>query len=135
MAHANVIAAFRDRLDANWTRCAVKNDNNTTQTPPAAPFIEVLFLVSNAQQMSVGAPGANLWREEGGCLLVLNVERGTGAAVWAPWIDEIAAIFRGKNFDGVQTFAPTSAEFENDNEDGNFYRIGVAVPYTYDIIG
>ncbi|ETR75067.1 hypothetical protein X566_20130 [Afipia sp. P52-10] len=135
MAHANVIAAFRARLAANWSRCAVKDDNNTLQEPPAPPFIEVLFPVASAQQMSVGAPGANLWREEGGCLLVLNIERGAGAKDWAPWADELAAIFRGKNFDGVQTFAPTSAEFENSNEDGNFYQIGVAITYQYDLIG
>lgn len=137
MAHSNVVAAFRDRLQSEWTHaaeCSILTDLNVGDLP-ARPFLQIMFPVANAWQMTVGAPGANIWREEGGCLIVLNVERNAGADEWLPWMDEIAAIFRGKVFDGVRTDAPTSAAYEDDNEEGNSFELRVAVPYEYDIIG
>lgn len=135
MANSAVVAAFRGRLASLWTRCPVQGDVNVGATVPSTPFIEVQFPVSTASQKSIGAPGANIWREEGGCLLTLHVERQSGADAWLPWVDELASIFRGKNFDGVQTFAPNSAIYSDENEDGQTFKLRVAVPYQHDLIG
>jgi hypothetical protein len=135
MAHSDVVTAVQARLAAGWSHCPVQADLNTGDRLPAAPFLTVLYPLSNAVQMSVGAPGANIWREEGVFLLVLEVERGRGTSDYQPWADELAALFRGKNFDGVQTFAPTSSPLGDDNEDGNFFKLSVAVPYQFDLIG
>lgn len=135
MAEEAVDTAVKARLAAHWDKCGVVPDLNTNQKLPAAPFLTVVYPVVNADQMSIGAPGANIWRETGVFLLVLHVERGKGAAAWLGWTRELASLFRGKSFDGVQTFAPTSAPLDNDNESGNFYQLSVAVPYQYDLIG
>lgn len=135
MAHSNVIAAFHARLTAGWNKCAVLEDANKSAAVPTLPFLEVQFPVSNAQQMSVGAPGDNVWREEGGCLLILSVERGSGANGWAVWADELADLFRGKAFDGVTTGAPASSEYDDGNESGQVYQLRIAVPYDYDLHG
>lgn len=135
MAHSNVVAAFRARLATNWTLCAVQADTNKGSAVPAMPFIEVMFPVANGWQQSVGAPGANIWREEGGCLLILNVERDSGAEAWLPWLDALAALFRGKSFGGVQTYAPTSAVIDDDNENGQAFQLRLAIPYQFDLIG
>lgn len=135
MAHSAVVAAFRTRLADGWSNCPVQVDMNIGSEIPQTPFIEVQFPVSTAAQKSVGAPGSNYWREEGGCLLTLHVERQTGADAWLPWIDELASLFRGKSFAGVKTFAPNSAIYSDENEDGQTFKLRVAVPYQYDLIG
>lgn len=134
MPEKSVDDAVKARLGAMWDKCPVVADLNVGPLP-SAPFVTVIYPVVNADQMSIGAPGANIWRESGVFLLVLNVERGTGAAAWLEWVRDLASIFRGKSFDGVQTFAPSSAPLDNDNEDGNYYALSVAVPYQYDLIG
>ena len=135
MPHANVDIAVKARLAANWTHCPVVVELNLSADLPSAPFLTVVYPVANAEQMSIGAPGANIWRETGVFLLVLNVERSTGSSAWLEWSDELSALFRGKTFSGVQTFATTSAPIDNDNENGNYYELAVAVPYQYDLIG
>lgn len=135
MAHSQVVAAFRARLASEWNNCPVQGDVNIGAGVPETPFIEVQFPVSTSTQKSVGAPGANFWREEGGCLLTLHVERQSGADAWLPWVDDLASIFRGKSFDGVQTYAPTSAIYSDENEDGQTFKLRVAIPYDFDLIG
>jgi hypothetical protein len=135
MAHSAVVSAFRARLATGWTRCPVQADVNIGGAVPATPFIEVQFPVSSAAQKSVGAPGSNIWREEGGCLLTLHVERQSGADAWLPWIDELADLFRGKSFAGVQTSAPNSAIYSDENEDGQTFKLRLAIPYQFDLIG
>lgn len=136
MAHADVVAAVHSRLAASWSRCPVLADVNLAAGEvPAPPFLTMLFPLANSEQMSVGAPGANIWREEGVFQIVLKIQRGTGLAGWLQWGDELAALFRGKNFDGIQTFAPTTATFDDDNEDGQYFELSVAVPYQFDLIG
>lgn len=135
MAHSQIVAAFRARLADNWTNCPVLTDTNVTDDLPSMPFLQLMFPVSNAWQASVGAPSNNVWREEGGALLILNVERNSGADAWLPWIDELAQLFRGKNFDGVQTYAPTSAYYDDDNEEGQAFQLRLAVPFDFDLVG
>lgn len=135
MAQSAVVAAFRARLAAEWSLCAVQGDVNIGGEVPQTPFLEVQFPVSTAAQKSVGAPGANIWREEGGCLLTLHVERNSGADAWLPWVDQLASLFRGKRFDGVQTYAPNSAIYNDENENGQTFKLRVAVPYKFDLIG
>jgi hypothetical protein len=135
MAHSAVVAAFRARLASHWTNCSVQGDVNVGGKVPATPFVEVQFPVSTAEQKSIGAPGANIWREAGGCLFTLHVESQSGADQWLPWMDELADLFRGKNFAGVQTFAPNSAIYSDDNDDGQVFKLRVAVPYQFDLIG
>ena len=135
MAHSNVVAAFRGRVTNNWTRCPVQADTNITSDLPPLPCLELQFPVANGWQQSIGAPGANVWREEGVCLLILKVERNSGADAWLPWVDELAALFRGKSFNGVQTYAPTSAIYDDDNEEGQAFQLRLAIPYQFDLIG
>nr|WP_143846004.1 hypothetical protein [Bradyrhizobium cosmicum]QDP27015.1 hypothetical protein FNV92_34895 [Bradyrhizobium cosmicum] len=64
MARQTVIDAVTARLKANFTLCAVLDQDEAAQ-PPAdgATFLTLQFPVAIEQQISIGAPGNNVWRE------------------------------------------------------------------------
>jgi hypothetical protein len=136
MARSEVVDAVRARLAANWSRTPVFDENSEGSTPvDGSNFLQVQFPFSTNERVSFGAPGANTYREEGAFRLLLNVQRGSGGVTGRQWADELAALFRGKHFDGVETFAPDSASSDDANENGNYFTYAVVVPYRFDYIG
>lgn len=142
MAQKAVMDAVATRIGNPWVS-GVDNsslgviDPNTTALPPSdgSPFIEIQYPVANAQQKSIGSPGANVWREDGAIRFVVSIQRGSGVEQGMGWCDEIAVLFRGKQFSGVNTWAPSSPVLDNSNDSGNYWLLSFAVPYYFDIIG
>ncbi|KQP53542.1 hypothetical protein ASF34_01120 [Methylobacterium sp. Leaf106] len=97
--------------------------------------MQVSYPVANGDQLTVGAPGENVYREEGAFRIEINAKRGKGVSDGLQWADEIAAIFRAKEFGGVQTFAPSSPAIDDRNDNGKYFTLSIAVPYTADILG
>lgn len=136
MAQSVVVNAFADRLDVHWSKAPVLDENSVGSTPAdGSPYLLLQFPFSTSARITFGAPGANVYREEGAARLVLHVERGQGAIEGRSWADELATLFRDKHFDGVETLAPTSASSDDSNEDGNYYVLAIAVPYRFDFLG
>lgn len=137
MALSAVSAAVEARLAAHWDRCPVRGPNAADGDTPLEerPFIEVQYPVSNASQITFGTPGANVFRDEGAIRLVLNVVRGKGVGEGLLWIDQLAALFRGKTFDGVQTFAPSQPAIDDRNDNGRYFLLSFSVPYQHDTLG
>ncbi len=98
-------------------------------------YVRVDFPVSHSRQMSIGAPGSNVWREEGAFRLVIYAARGKDLEEALGWAGSLGALFRGKSFDGVQTFAPSPPTTDDQSDTGNYYVLAVAVPYQFDLIG
>lgn len=140
MASAAVMSAVRARLDALWTRTAVRYPNVSDATAglqaPAdnAPFLAVQYPVSTETQITVGAPGENVFREEGVIRFVLQIPRGAGVDEYAGWLDaDLRPAFRGKQFAGVTTYAVSPAVLDDRNEDGGYWALSCAVPYKFDL--
>ncbi|MBN8958580.1 MAG: hypothetical protein J0H17_18745 [Rhizobiales bacterium] len=136
MASKAVVDAVEARLAANWSTCPIFGINDEA-TPPAdgSPFLIVQYPIASARGITVGAPGANVHREEGTFRIVIHTERGGGTAKGLQWGDEIAAIFRTKAFDGVRTFSPSPPIEDDTNESGVYYAHSISVPYQFDLIG
>lgn len=131
-----VVDAVEARLAEGWTKCPVVGINLTGNTPKdGSPFVQVSYPVANGEQLTVGAPGQNVYRETGAFRLVVNARRGRGVADGLAWADELAALFRGKEFGGIQTFAPSSPVIDDRNDEGNYFVLSFAVPYQADILG
>ncbi|HJE24919.1 MAG TPA: DUF4128 domain-containing protein [Methylorubrum populi] len=131
-----VVDAVEARLSANWKKCPVVGINLTGDVPNGPePFVQVSYPVANGEQLTVGAPGENVYRETGAFRLVVNARRGKGVAEGLAWADELAALFRGQEFDGVQTFAPSSPAIDDRNDEGKYFVLSIAVPYQADILG
>lgn len=136
MAHPDVEQAFRDRLTANFDRCPLVPDGDPNAGSNGGAFLVLQFPFSTSAQTTIGAPDENVYREEGGARFVLSVPRRFQAiADGKQWCVEIAALFRGKEFDGVRTWAPTSPFSDDTNDTGSFYVLTVVVPYSWDLIG
>ena len=136
MALKLVVDAVEARLAAAWDRCPVYGVNLQGDTPDdAGPFLQVSYPVANGEQLTVGAPGANVYRETGAFRITVNAERGAGLSEGLAWAEELAALFRGKEFGGVQTFAPSSPAIDDRNDQGNYYTLSIAVPYQADLFG
>ncbi|WP_244472262.1 phage tail terminator-like protein [Methylobacterium sp. Leaf108] len=132
-----MITAVAARLANNWTRCPVRGPNEADGRTPAAgtAFLVHQYPISISNQISIGSPGANVYREEGAIRLVLNVGRSKGAATASLWADELAALFRGRVFDGVRTYAPSSPAIDDRNDEGPYFTLSVTVPYEHDTLG
>jgi hypothetical protein len=136
MARSEVVDAVRSRITSNWTDAPLYDENSEGSTPAdGSAFIQLQFPYSPSDRISFGNPGNNTYREEGAFRILIHVQRGTGGNQGREWADELAALFLGKHFDGVETFAPETASSDDGNESGNFYTYAVAVPYRFDYLG
>lgn len=144
MASPAVTAAVTAQL-ASWTRAPVVDPNTQQEEPPVAvdgagnvtaqPYLVVQYPVATSTQSSIGAPGANVWRERGVIRFVLNIPRAVGIGQAMGWMDELIALFRGQKFGGVNTWGPSSPILDDSNDVGNFWVLTSAVEYYADIIG
>ncbi|CAH1670757.1 MULTISPECIES: phage tail terminator-like protein [unclassified Chelatococcus] len=131
-----VVNAVEARLAALWSRCPVFGINQEATAPDdASPYLAVQYPVANRDQITIGAPGNNVFREEGAFRFVLHTERGAGPAKALAWADELALIFQAKQFGGVTTWAPSPPTLDERNYDGNYCVVSFAVPYFADTRG
>lgn len=137
MVATNVQSAVRARLDANWARCEVRFPNPQDALLPSdgAPLLVVQFPVGRANQITVGAPGDNVFRDEGGIRFSLYVPKGFGTDPWNSWVEELRALFRSQQFDGVTTYAPSPPVIDERDAESTHVPISFAVPYYADLIG
>jgi hypothetical protein len=134
MAGKVVVDAAVARLKANWTLCAIVEDDTTGQgTGDGSPYVTLEFPVSTEEQITVGAPGANVFRERGVIRIKLVSPTGQGLSQPTDWIDQLRALFRGKQFSGVTTFAPSPGVIDNTNYIGGKFVLSSAVPYYFDL--
>lgn len=138
MASKAVVDAVEARIAGLWagpSKPPVVGMNLTGKAPNATDFIVIQYPVGAAEQITVGAPGANVWRETGVIRIVINAQRGKGMADALQWADELAGVLRGKAFAGVQTFAPSPPTIDDDNDQGNFFRVTFGCEYQHDVVG
>lgn len=131
-----VADAVEARLAALWTRCPVFDINEEPTGPEdGPPFLEVQYPVANRGQITIGAPGSNVFREEGAIRFVLRTERGQGRDAALAWADELALIFQAKQFGGVTTWAASPPTLDGRNYSDNYFTVTFAVPYYADTLG
>lgn len=132
MASAAVASAVAARIASGWTRCPVVHPN-TAPAPAQDAWLAVEYPVAGETQVTVGAPGDNVFREEGAIRFVLFIPRGAGLAPFDAWLDEVRALFRARSFAGVTTFAPSPAVLDDRSEQGGYWALSCAVPYQFDL--
>lgn len=136
MAGRAVEEAVNARLAANWTATPIVADDAVDSGPAdGSPYVTVQYPVSQENQITVGAPGNNVFRETGAFRIVLNCPSGpnVGKAQALVWMDQLRAIFRGRQFAGVTTFAPSPGVENNSNYIAGRYVMSCAVPYQFDL--
>jgi hypothetical protein len=140
MASMLVMNAVEAQLAANWPNAPAIILPNKASLVPAdgSAFLTLEYPIANEEQISVGSPGANVFRETGAFRLTLSVpigagriDKNTGQDV-VGWMDALRAAFRGQTFSGVKTWAPSSVATNDKSDDGAYYELSFAVPYYAD---
>lgn len=133
MASKTVIDAVAARVTANWTRAQLYS-LNVEGAPPAdlSAFLDIEYPISSETQITIGALGANVFREQGVIRFVLCVPPGGGVDPWAGYIDELRDLFRAKQFSGVTTWAADPPVINNHSDLIGYFELAVAVPYHFD---
>lgn len=135
MAGQAVIDAVTARLQANWTQCAIVEPNSVSGGPEdGAAYVTAEFPVAVENQITVGAPGNNVFRESGAFRIKLVSPSGGGTYEPNAWIEQLRRLFRTKQFDGVTTFAPGPAATDNSNYIAGKFVLSFAVPYYFDFL-
>ena len=137
MASMAVYDAVLARLEANWnsaTRGPISDANGGGNVPAdLGPFLTLEFPVARSEQISVGAPGANLFREEGAFRLILSVKMGEGRKPYDQWIQDLRALFRNHVAAGLTTWEPSPPSHDGQSEVNEaYYEMSVAVPFQFD---
>jgi hypothetical protein len=136
MAQKAVVDAVAARLAANFSACPVIGLNLTGETPSDGnPFLLVDFPLADCEQISIGAPGQNLYRESGMARFVVHAERGRDLGAPRTWADALAGLFRDADFAGILTGAPTSPAEGEARIAGNYWQIAFLVPFEFDFTG
>ena len=134
MAGKVVVDAVAARLIANWALTPIIDDDSSgLGTGDGSPYVTIEYPVSVENQITIGAPGNNVFRESGAFRIKLISPTGTGLSQPLAWIDQLRAIFRGKQFGGVTTYAPSPGVVDNSNYVAGKFIISSSVPYFVDL--
>lgn len=135
MASEAVFNAVMARLQANWVATPVTDPNGGGRVPARnTSFLSVEFPIANEQQLTVGAPGQNVFREEGAFRIVLSVPVGHKLTPFNGWIDTLRTLFRAKSFDGVETWGAAPSITNARSANGAYYELSFSVPYRFDFL-
>lgn len=137
MSSAAVAAAVRARLEANWSATPIVADTwlrDDEAPPPAgtavwlAPDFDV---PAEEEQITIGAPGDNVFREAGIFQLHLFGLAGNGATRLRQLADQLRTLFRAQTFAGVRCYGADPPEIGPGG--GRWIRATVAVEYEHDL--
>lgn len=140
MASAFVYEALNAAIAAAWTHTPIRWPGSPSDPPrDNSPFISVTYPVGIEYQASMGAPGFNRWRNEGGVRIALalpsSLELNNSAQPWLTRIDALRAALRGKLFGTVHTFEAGPPIIDEGSDVGGYFVVSFAVAYMADVIG
>lgn len=136
MSSSAVATAVRARLEANWTATPIVPDawlrNDDTAPEGAVYWLAPDFDVpAEEEQITIGAPGDNVFRETGIFQLHVFAVAGTGDSTLRQHADALRALFRAQTFAGVRCYGADPPEIGPGG--GRWARATVAVEYEFDL--
>jgi hypothetical protein len=134
MPSAAVSDAVTARL-AGFTTCPVYTINQQL-TPPVdgGPYVQVQYPFGDERQISIGAPGANIFREEGGIRFVIFTPVGDGIGSAQSIAASLRTLFRNFRSGAFRCYAAAPVTFDDTNDRPGWFVSSFAVPYEFDLI-
>lgn len=142
---AGAKAAIRQLLVDGWltTRITYQNEAPGTPWPPVGvdgfpvPFINLEVATLASAMRGAGVPGKQTWLTDGFIYVHVFVPTGAGDAQATEYATAIGEIYRAKVFylaaPGcyVRTWAPRIDGGGSSDDDGNWFRVTMSVPFEY----
>lgn len=134
MAFQAVSDAVKARFATNNLGMPVFGPNELAEAPSdASSFVAYEFpLHVPSEQVTIGSPGTNRVREHGALQVTIAAQRGGGVDAGLAIADQIALLFRNFQSGNMRFFLPSPPIFDDRNQDGNYYRMSLSVPYQND---
>lgn len=134
------MTAVAAKVAANWSHTPIIAPNTEAKGPnDGSAFLAITYPVAVEEMKTFGAPGANVFREDGAFRLVLSIPMGGGLnptdTPWASRFDTLRAALRGQLFDNVTTFEASPPVVQDDSDEGEYFKLSTAVAYKFDVFG
>jgi len=131
-------AAIEKRLADNWSTTPILFENMSLsqlevagKKPDSFVFIEITPYAQ--EQISLGRAGDRLYRTEGFIFLHVFTPLGTGGGLADNYMDSLASIFRGTEFDGVLCYdVMQSGEAGKGDDEGRYWRTSLRCKFQAD---
>ena len=134
--------AVRSLLGSSFTALPCYYQKETNELPDTATaFCYVLFETHNQNLIGFGGGrGQNRWRTPGHLEVFVFVPLGEGLDVALNYAETIAALFRGKRFNGVSCISalvdPNAAKPDALHDlSGNYYAVSALIDLYFDQVG
>jgi hypothetical protein len=126
---------LKGALAAGFAGCPLTFENErpsgTFPPEPPAPWARIEFRNVIGEQRSIGAPGDN-WHEEHGAMLVwLFAPQMGGDQTCRQLLDQIVAVFRGKEIGGVEVLEILGDDGGGTDESGAWWRRWRRIEFRY----
>lgn len=141
---AGAKAAIRQRLVEGWTATPITYQNKTPDVwPPkdadglSTAFVNLEVATTRSDMRGAGKPGSQVWLDEGFVYVHVFVPTGDGDADATEHAVAIGELFRGAKFYDdtpghcVRTWAPRIDGGGSGDDDGNWFRVTMSVPFQY----
>lgn len=145
---AGAKAAIRQRLVNGWAVTPITYQNETPEDwPPKdsdglpAPFVNLEVITTRSEMRGAGKPGSQVWCDEGFVYVHVFVPTGQGDETATQFAVQIGEVFRGAKFyddtpgHNVRTWAPRIDGGGSGDDDGNWFRVTMSVPFQYWHVG
>ena len=144
--YAGAKAAMRQRLVDGWTATPIIFQNKAPASgswPPVdgdgvlLPWVNLEIKGTGSKIAGTGTPGNHLWRYDGIIYVHVFVPVGSDDAAATEYAVAIGELFRAAEFynatpgTGVRTLAPSIDDGDDGDDDGNWFRVSMSVPFTY----
>lgn len=136
MASYTSFQIVKSVLAFNWTHTPIRSPLEGDTVPrDLTEFAEITFPYSEETQISIGAPGTNVFRETGAFHFCILIPFGEVITTWLQRVDELRDALRNyRSIDGnfrIYEAPPPVMDDKSDRE--GYYELSVAVPYELDI--
>ena len=129
---------FNAYMLANWTDTDIYDVNNTIDAPPRddlSDWIAIQYPGAGEEQVSMGDPGNNVWREEGVIVIHIQTASGIGNQEFLTIGEKLSNMLRAAVIDGIHIRSVSPPNFREDVKafQGNWYSMTTALDYYHDI--
>lgn len=137
MTRLEAIAAIEGRLAGGFGECPIRPYASGDYSIPQdlSAFVTIDFPVMNEGQISIGVPGGNIFRVEGGFRVVIHWPRDQARSTAIGWVDQIQTLFRGRQFSGITTYAPDGPILDDASDARGYIELVTVVPFVFDLTG
>ncbi len=138
---ADAMDEINGLVAVSWAHTPIVDDPNISGALPAdgSAYLTIEYPLASEEMMTIGAPGANIFRDSGAARFVLSIPAGKGindaSAPWKTRLNELRAALRCKESNGVKTWEPSPVTFGGSSDDGAYYELTFALEFQLDVIG